>query len=334
MRRLIFALLALVTIAIGSPVETLADERRDNLDMIRLVRPIAAKVNGSVVQVLSGGRVVALGTVVAEDGHIITKRSELSGDPIRVRLHDGRLFPARVSAVRRHNDLAMLRIESDVTLQPVQFATNVPPVASFLVSVGRTGRPIGIGVVGVNKTRPVGHQGRLGVMLQDDESGRALVNEVFRHSGAEQAGIEPGDLIVAINGREEGTRRQVIDRLRGMFPGERVTLTILRPNDRRGLETIEINARIRELNVMRESKSDTMVNGPRSVRLSGFDRVIQHDTVLDPDECGGPLVDSLGRVVGINIARAGRVVSYALPSELVLPEMLSMLQESRASVEK
>ncbi len=315
-----------------APAASMADERRDNADMIRLVSPIAEKVKGSVVQVLSGGRPVALGTVVSEDGYVLTKRSELSGDPIRVRLHDGRLLPARVAAVRRHNDLAMLRIDSEITLPSVEFSTNVPPTASFLVSVGRTARPIGLGVVGVSKTRPVGHQGRLGVMLQDDVSGRALVNDVFPQSGAAQAGIEPGDLIVAVNGREGNTRKEVIDRLRGMFPGENVRLTILRANEGEGLDTLEIDARIRELNVMRESASDTMVNGQRSTRLSGFDRVIQHDTVLAPDECGGPLLDSLGRVVGINIARAGRVVTYALPSELILPEMLSMLEESRASL--
>jgi S1-C subfamily serine protease len=65
--------------------------------------------------------------------------------------------------------------------------------------------------------------------------------------------------------------------------------------------------------------------------LSGFDRVIQHDTVLDPDECGGPVLDIAGRVVGLNIARAGRVVSYALPASLVIPQMVSMLEEARAA---
>jgi DNA repair exonuclease SbcCD ATPase subunit len=38
---------------------------------------------------------------------------------------------------------------------------------------------------------------------------------------------------------------------------------------------------------------------------------------LAPEECGGPLVDLDGRVVGINISRAGRVNSYALPVSLV-----------------
>ena len=93
---------------------------------------------------------------------------------------------------------------------------------------------------------------------------------------------------------------------------------------------MEMDARIRDLGVMQETESDSKVNGPRNVRLSGFDQVIQHDTVLDPDQCGGPLLDLSGRVVGINIARAGRVVSYSLPGSLVAAEMSGMLDEARA----
>src|SRR5690606_17538087 len=59
--------------------------------------------------------------------------------------------------------------------------------------------------------------------------------------------------------------------------------------------------------------------GPLSERRTGFPLALQHDTVLTPQECGGPLVDLDGRCVGINIARAGRVNSYALPASVVLP---------------
>ena len=116
-----------------------------------------------------------------------------------------------------------------------------------------------------------------------------------------------------------------------MFPGESVRLTIERPTDSSEMDTLEMNAGIRDFGVLRETENDSKVNGPRNVRLSGFDRVIQHDTVLDPEECGGPVLDTSGNVVGLNIARAGRVVSYALPASLVIPEMISMLQEARAS---
>jgi len=304
--------------------------RRDNASMMNLVRPVAEKISGSVVQVYSGDRPVALGTIVAEDGFIITKRSELSGDPIRVRLSDGQLLPARVAAVRRSNDLAMLRVEGDLTLRPAEFAGDIPPVASFVISVGRKSNPIGLGVIGA-KPRPISHQGRLGVLLQDDRTGRAMVRGVFPDSGAEAAGLKKGDLIVAINGRKERSRLGVIETLRGMFPGESVRLTITRNEEAKDSTTMDVDASIRDLNVMRESESDARVNGPRNVRLSGFDQVMQHDTVLDPDECGGPLMDINGNVIGINIARAGRVVSYALPASLILPEMVSMLSEARSA---
>ena len=122
------------------------------------------------------------------------------------------------------------------------------------------------------------------------------------------------------------TREGVIEALRQLFPGESVRLTIVRAGD-----TLELSAMIRDMDVVLESENDTKVNGPRSTRLSGFSRVIQHDTVLDPDDCGGPILDTRGRALGVNIARAGRVVSYALPSSLVIADVESMLAEARAS---
>jgi serine protease Do len=39
--------------------------------------------------------------------------------------------------------------------------------------------------------------------------------------------------------------------------------------------------------------------------------------VLRPWLCGGPLVNLDGKAIGLNIARAGRVTTYALPARLV-----------------
>jgi len=55
-----------------------------------------------------------------------------------------------------------------------------------------------------------------------------------------------------------------------------------------------------------------------SDRRDGFPEFFQHDTVIKPQDCGGPLVDLEGKAVGINIARAGRTESYAIPTESVL----------------
>ncbi len=163
-------------------------------------------------------------------------------------------------------------------------------------------------------------------MLDDAYVDQALVRGVWPRSGADSAGVKPGDRIVAINDEQKTSRESVIQTLHNMFPGENVRLTIVRKGD-----TLNLDAGIRELDILQESENDSKVNGPRSARLSGFQSVIQHDTVLDPDECGGPLLNSSGQAIGLNIARAGRVMTYALPGSLIISEMLEMLQQARAS---
>ena len=300
---------------------------RDSAQMMRLFRPLSEAVEQSLVQVFSGGRIVAFGTIVSEDGYAITKYSELSAAPMSVRVPSGKKAPARVCAVRPANDLALIKIEgSDPQtwdIKPVTFDSFEPATGSFLISAGRDGYTIGLGTLGV-RSRHVGHRGRLGVTFYDVGSEAPTVQNVVRRSGAFEAGIQDGDKILEINGQQMLGSKSAISTLGRLYPGDFVKLTILRGDDK-----IELDARMRDQAVLMESKNDAKVNGPRNTRLSGFDRVIQHDTVLAPNQCGGPVLDTDGRVVGINIARAGRVVSYALPSALVNAEIVSMLEEVR-----
>lgn len=300
-----------------------ADDRRDNATMAKLLEPLGEKIGDGILQVMCGGRPVSLATAVHPDGYLVTKRSELSGDPIRVRDSLGRLHPARVAAVRRRNDLALLKADIPESVRSITWAPVMPNIGSFLISVGRTGRTLGLGVLSA-PPRSIAHQGRLGVRLND----RARVIQVLPNSGANEAGMLPGDLIVAVNGQQQNTRISVMGRLKELFPGEEVRLTIKRADrESSSPDTVELAVPIRELRMIEESENDTRVNGRRNERLSGFDRVIQHDTFLNPNECGGPVIDTRGRVVGINIARAGRVVSYALPASLVKSEVDGMLAE-------
>ena len=74
-----------------------------------------------------------------------------------------------------------------------------------------------------------------------------------------------------------------------------------------------------------------------SNRRGGFPFILQHDTIIKPADCGGPLVDLDGKVVGINIARAGRSESYAIPSDevqkLLLPLMSGALPPPSEEIE-
>ena len=50
---------------------------------------------------------------------------------------------------------------------------------------------------------------------------------------------------------------------------------------------------------------------------TGFGEVIQHDGMLLPHECGGPLVDLNGRFIGMNIARSDRTKTFALTGSVI-----------------
>lgn len=294
--------------------------RRENGQMMDLIKPVCVQAGKGTVQIYCNNRPVALGLVVHPSGLAVTKHSELTGDSIRVRLPDDRMVSASIAAIRREDDLALLRLEAN-ELEAIAFAEEEPSVGQFIVTVGRGGRPLHLGAISVGR-RKIEATGRLGIQLENNSEGLATVNLVLPDSGASEAGIRLGDKIVAIEGTPSTGSAQVVSFLRNFFPGENIKLTIRRDKD-----TVEINAQIREFIVMLESENDSLLNGPRNSRLSGFTSVLQHDTVLEPDQCGGPLIDSHGRVIGLNIARAGRVVSYALPAAIVQPLVESMVEE-------
>ena len=64
----------------------------------------------------------------------------------------------------------------------------------------------------------------------------------------------------------------------------------------------------------RGSDPSAQFGGPLSDNRKDFPNALQHDLTLRPNECGGPLIDLDGKLVGVNIARGGRVKSYAIPT--------------------
>lgn len=303
-----------------------ADDARDSRSMLKLVSEISGQLEGSVAQVLCGNDIVSLATVVSERGYLVTKRSELTNDPIRVRLSDSRLYPARIAATRRQNDLALLAVDADVKWKPAKLVDTLPPLGSFVISVGRLGDTIGFGGMGA-RPRRVDHDSKLGVTFTQPGV-PPTIGGVVPGSGADVAGLQLGDLILGINEEDDpstGSVRQTVEKL---FPGEEVRLRIYRSQDDTSSEVLDLVAKVRDSSQLGESDNDRRVNGRRSIRLTGFEKVIQHDTVLEPEQCGGPVIDSQGRVIGINIARAGRVVSYSLPSALLMREVSQMLNEA------
>jgi S1-C subfamily serine protease len=70
-----------------------------------------------------------------------------------------------------------------------------------------------------------------------------------------------------------------------------------------------------------------------SLRRDGFPNVFVHDGAIAPDRCGGPVVDRSGRVVGVNIARADPLQTFAIPSDVVQEVLLGLFAERRSPAE-
>jgi serine protease Do len=56
--------------------------------------------------------------------------------------------------------------------------------------------------------------------------------------------------------------------------------------------------------------------------------------VIRPSDCGGPLVDLDGKVLGINIARAGRVETWALPGDVIQPILKDLKAGKHSPIKK
>lgn len=287
------------------------------------------QVRQSTVEVRVNGKAKALGTIVSSDGWIVTKASELRGGLV-CHLADGRDLPAKLVSTNEKNDLALVKVDAE-GLTPVDFeTTGDPSIGQWVATAGTQSLPAAIGVVSTPR-RTIPYQrvsGVLGIQVEQRD-GPATIREVYEDSAAEKAGLKPGDVLKQLNGQTVGAGASFVNEVRKLNPGDEVDLDITRDGEKLSF-TIKLTSpdygpfltRVAEQNLM---------GGQLSPRRTGFDAVIQHDSVLKPYECGGPVVTLTGRAFGINVARAGRTESYALPADVLLPLIEQMKAEATST---
>lgn len=307
--------------------------QRSHYATLRAFKETVGEKWKSTVQVLEKNRQIALGTVVDSNGWILTKASEIPERLIEVRLHDGSKAEGVVKLRRHDLDLALIKIERENLLPIAWNADAIVPVGGWLASTDNRNLPLAIGVMSVTSRNVRSEKPVLGVTLGEPPEGEkgALVEAVVEGSGADRAGMRTGDLINIIDSDALKTREDVFRRLGSLSAGQRVEVGVLRDGTR-----VSLSAQMMDLNHALLDPTEMEVNGEISARSTGFQNIIQHDSVLAPHQCGGPIVDVNGNAVGINIARAGRVSSYALPARIVSPavaDMLSTVLGTKATTE-
>jgi len=283
------------------------------------INPICAQAGRSTVVVLCDGRASALGTVVRKDGYIVTKASEIRGKPAcKI---GSRELPATVVKSNPGSDLALLKVDAN-DLVPITWAEgNPPPLGSWLITPAPEKDAVGLGVVSI-PARPIPdapkillrNQAVVGVEL-DPNAKNARVHKVTPNLPAAKAGLKPGDVILSVGGEKTPTSTDVTRTLGKYKPGDKVALDISR-----GDKTMKLNAELVSSDQM-ALKIDgnqlthlSAAGGTVSKRHNSFPIALTHDTVLQAAQCGGPVVDLDGRAIGLNIARADRTATYAIPA--------------------
>ncbi|WP_439631109.1 S1C family serine protease [Gemmata sp.] len=314
---------ALVLAAVASPASA---QISTNPKVRAPFKAVVTKATESTVRIRGDDKDIALGTIVFADGYIITKASELRG-ALSVRLSDGTEYEAKTLATHVPTDLAMIKIDvKDLT--PVTFADSKKvPIGNWLVSAGPQSEAMAVGIVS-HGTRPLtfpddvivnANRGFLGIFPVDekDKDGKVIgakIESLEAKGGAAKAGLKKDDVIVSLDGKETPGQETLRAMLENLRPGDSVKLKVLREGEEK-----EFKATLTGLPVPSRGDIQNSMGGALSGRRTGFPAVLQTDMVIEPKDCGGPVVDLDGKVLGVNIARAGRVETWILPSENIRP---------------
>lgn len=301
------------------PEERAAVESQTD-DFNRALTPVLADASRSTVRVWSGKERLAYGTVIGDGRRILTKWSEVAAyaGKLRIEGSGGEVLPATISGVYQEDDIAVLET-TGTALTPVKWSMEAPALGSFLAAPQPNGKPAAFGVVSVaERNLRETDSAFLGVVGSMDFSGPGVrIREVMPQSGAQAAGLKPGQIILEVDGRAISGLLELRNSLVGRQPGESVTVRIDDGGEKREAE-VKLGNRP-ELPSFPGDRLRTMerMGGEISRVRDSFTRVIQSDMRLLPNQVGGPVVDLKGRVIGITLARADRTRSFVMPASAV-----------------
>lgn len=286
-------------------------------------RSIAETANASIVQVLVGDEERAFGTVVAGD-LVVTKYSEIADEDENVERtcnQGGSSWDYSIVGYDYPSDLALLRIDGG-QLEPIAWHDVTPNVGSFLASPSGESVPVGVGVLSAMPYQHTQPHIKFGVWFKNWFEGQPELQGVPEKGAAHLAGLRVGDVVLQCGQERVDNGQQLMQLISQRRVGDKVELTIKR-------EDAEMNFEVTLGDYRRsERMGQEVVWGPLSDVRTGFETVLQHDTVLKPEHCGGPLIDLEGHAIGLNIARAGRVETLALPASEVQRIVANLLEES------
>jgi S1-C subfamily serine protease len=308
----------------------IGNNERQTPGVLATLSSISATNAASIVEIINGQEVVCLGTVVDNRGFVLTKLSEVNALPsLRIRDHKRVIYAAKLGPRDEANDLVLLETVA-TELPPLSFSDRQPSLGEFLVTGDATGNAIAVGSYShTPRSLAESEKGFLGVTPRNRHDG-VEITEVSPGSAAEAAGLCVGDVIRSANGKPMMDVSTLVAEVQRSKAGQQMVIEYLR-----GTAASKTTVTLAGMNLSPERaarfKMMNRLGAIPSARATDLPWVFQHDSPLFPEQCGGPIMDLDGNVIGINIARQGRVASLAIPSAQVKTILDTLKCESVAS---
>ena len=309
---------ALCGTSLKAQQDPLAQEKTDRQaqEIFKALRAVGFEAKDVVFPLYSQRVKLGYGVSVGED-KVLAKASELVVNSA-VYLVDKKeqALRATIEGVYPQHDLAILKV-SGLRAKAARWADATSlPEGAFLAAIRPDGEAQAMGVLSVQeRSLKVEDQGFLGISMDPRSFGQGVrVESVVEGSAADEAGIKAGDLITEIEAQKVKGFFEVSNRLRRFKKGEKPDIKLMRKGREISVRPVLQGREIPEQDSRRLEQMDRM-SGTRSVVRSDFGNVLQSDMELEASDSGLPVVDLEGRIVGLVIARQGRISTLILPGD-------------------
>ena len=217
-------------------------------------------------------------------------------------------------------DLALLKMmdqDSRHNFQPAVWAGPLAAITGdWLATPLAPQEGARLGVVSVDSRVIPPSKPFIGIYMRNAKRTGVEIQGVQKRSPASESGLKIADIILKLDDAIIKDIEQLREQLEQCDAGDVVTLNVMRGDKVRKVKLTLANRDKVSAENMRSNQQNRM--GARlSGRRKNFPIAFQHDTALLAHECGGPVVNLDGEVVGVNVARAGRVASLAIPAHRV-----------------
>lgn len=277
---------------------------------------LSSKTNGAE-QKIYGTLFSSAGFKTTVKGTFIVSKSSMLGEVPTVNI-DGKQIPATIIKRDRENDLVLLQVKNiikgSVSLKPADTAAiRFEQLGKFLVSP-RADTTAAISVVGstffgLSKQLSMGFMGA----SIPYKKGPLLVSWIRPGSPAAVADIQAGDEMLSINNTALKKPEDYTLMMQKHWPGDTVTVNMTRNGNAYTKQIVLVE----RPPVSVSNHPAEMFRGGKSARRDGFNKIFTHDAILTPSQCGGPVFDTDGKFIGINIARFSRTSTLALPASVI-----------------